>query len=52
MPNTNPGRLSRQVYADIVAYLLEANELPAGDSPLASDDDSLKLIRMPPRGER
>jgi S-disulfanyl-L-cysteine oxidoreductase SoxD len=46
MPMTNPGRLSRQVYADIVAYLLQANNLPAGATPLPSDDDALKKIRL------
>jgi S-disulfanyl-L-cysteine oxidoreductase SoxD len=48
MPMTNPGRLSRQVYADIVAYLLQANGLPAGATPLPSDDDGLKKVRIAP----
>jgi mono/diheme cytochrome c family protein len=49
MPMTNPGRLARPVYADIVAYLLQLNELPAGDEPLPGDDEALTRILMPPR---
>jgi S-disulfanyl-L-cysteine oxidoreductase SoxD len=49
MPNTNPGGLTRQQYADIVAHLLSENTLPAGDAPLPADDDALKKIRFAPR---
>jgi S-disulfanyl-L-cysteine oxidoreductase SoxD len=46
MPNDNPGRLSRQEYADIVAYMFKLNRLPAGDRPLPADDEGLKQVRI------
>lgn len=46
MPIDNPGRLSREQYADIVAYLFKLNRLPAGDRPLPADDDGLKQVRI------
>jgi mono/diheme cytochrome c family protein len=49
MPNTNPGALTRQQYADIVAHLLSENSLPAGQAPLPTGDDELKKIRFEPR---
>ena len=44
MPIDNPGRLSREQYADIVAYLFKLNGLPAGDRQLPTDDEGLKKI--------
>lgn len=49
MPNTNPGGLTRQQYADIVAHLLSENALPAGQVPLPETDDELRKIRFAPR---
>ena len=46
MPIDNPGRLSREQYADVVAYLFKLNRLPAGERPLPSDDDGLKQVRI------
>jgi cytochrome c5 len=46
MPVDNPGRLSREQYADIVAYLFKLNRLPPGDRPLPADDEGLKQIRI------
>jgi len=46
MPDDNPGRLSRQQYADIVAYLLQMNGMPAGSRPLSSDPRQLDQIRI------
>ena len=34
MPEESPGELSDQIYADILAYLLQANKFPAGDGQL------------------
>jgi len=48
MPNDKPGKLSRGQYADIVAYLLELNGFTAGKTPLPSDDEKLKQIKIPP----
>jgi hypothetical protein len=37
MPYDSPGRLSRQEYTDIVAYMLRLNRIPAGETELPSD---------------
>jgi mono/diheme cytochrome c family protein len=36
MPADKPGKLSRQTYLDIMAYLLKANGYPSGDSELTA----------------
>lgn len=41
MPYDDPWSLSRQQVTDVVTYILQLNELPAGDSELATDDDSI-----------
>jgi glycine/D-amino acid oxidase-like deaminating enzyme/mono/diheme cytochrome c family protein len=46
MPNDNPGRLSRRQYADIVAYLLQLNGMPAGPRLLSADAKQLEQIRI------
>ena len=46
MPIDNPGRLGREQYADIVAYVFKLNRLPTGERPLPADDDGLKQIRI------
>jgi mono/diheme cytochrome c family protein len=46
MPLDNPGRLSREQYVDIVAYLFKLNRLPPGDRPLPADDEGLKQVRI------
>jgi quinoprotein glucose dehydrogenase len=40
MPSDGPGRLSRQQSTDIAAYLLSANNFPAGDSDLVAEPDA------------
>jgi quinohemoprotein ethanol dehydrogenase len=42
MPQSNPGNLSEQEYIDIVAYLLKANDFPAGKEELKNSPQSLK----------
>ena len=37
MPSDGPGKLSRRLCTDIIAYLLNANGFPAGESELDSD---------------
>ena len=37
MPADNPGSLSTQQYADIIAYLMREVGFPAGDEPLSPD---------------
>ena len=44
MPENDPGSLARQEYADIVAFLLKKNGLPAGPVDLPSAADGLKQI--------
>lgn len=52
MPQAAPNSLSKEAYADIVAYLLSANKYPAGDTELAPDPKVLEQImidRKPPQ---
>ncbi len=46
MPADKPGRLSREVYADITAYMLSANQFPSGETELSPDTQVLKQIRI------
>ncbi len=49
MPNDDPGSLTREEYAAVVAYMLELNGAAAGPAPLPSDDEALGRIQMAPR---
>jgi len=53
MPQDDPGKLSRQQAADLVAYMLQAGRFPPGRAELGSDDAALKQIALaagqPPR---
>jgi mono/diheme cytochrome c family protein len=46
MPQNDPGRLSRQQNADVLAYMLSFNKFPAGKTELAHDTELLKQIRI------
>jgi len=46
MPFDSPGRLSADQYADIVAYMLKLNNVPAGNAELPSDDAGLTAISV------
>lgn len=46
MPQQKPGSLTRDVYADIVSYILQKNEFPAGSQPLGTDADLLDAIAL------
>lgn len=46
MPPNKVGTLSTQQLVDLLAYLLSANALPAGDVPLTDDTETLKQIRL------
>jgi quinoprotein glucose dehydrogenase len=46
MPKDSPGRLSRQEYADVIAYILGANLYPEGRQELKSDAETLQQIRI------
>jgi mono/diheme cytochrome c family protein len=46
MPADHPGALSRATNADILAYILKANKMPAGKNELPSDAEELKQIQF------
>jgi S-disulfanyl-L-cysteine oxidoreductase SoxD len=46
MPQNEPGTLSPQVIAELVAYILSANKMPSGDVALPSDVEALMDIRL------
>ena len=48
MPRNSPGSLSDQMYADIVTYVLQSNEIPAGPSELAPED--VNRVRLVSKG--
>ncbi len=49
MPLDGPGRLGRQGYVDVIAYIFRRNEFPTGELELASNTETLKQIRIEPR---
>ena len=44
MPPERPGSLPPQTYIDIVAFILQKNEFPAGTRELGADADSLHAV--------
>ena len=46
MPQNNPGSLSRQQYADILAFMLKVGDFPAGAMELSRQTELLKEIRF------
>ncbi len=46
MPQNKEGSLSPQRTAEIVAYILNANQMPAGTSALPTELDALNQIRL------
>ncbi len=46
MPTDDPGHLSSRQYADLTAYILSANGLPAGTAELANDATKLNDITI------
>jgi hypothetical protein len=38
MPPANPGSLSDETYANILAYILQVNDYPAGGTPFTTGD--------------
>ena len=44
MPQGAPASLSPRAYVDIVAYMLQANDYPSGDTELPTDEDALEAI--------
>jgi mono/diheme cytochrome c family protein len=46
MPDDDPGTLSAAESADVLAYILQVNKLPAGKEELPADEARLKLITL------
>lgn len=46
MPKANPGSLTDEEYAELVAYLMRINGMPTGSTPLAADSAALHRIRI------
>lgn len=46
MPLAKPKSLSRQINADILAYIFAVNRFPAGQDELPTNGESLKQIRV------
>lgn len=46
MPQNDPGILSADEYAAIVAYMLKINGLPAGKEPLPTDSAGLQRVKI------
>jgi mono/diheme cytochrome c family protein len=54
MPLDNPGGLTREQYAAVIAYLLQLNAYPTGDAELPAADEPLRALRFEakPAGNR
>jgi quinoprotein glucose dehydrogenase len=51
MPPERPGSLSAETYTDIVAFILQKNEFPAGGTELGVDSELLHFLITPrPQG--
>ena len=46
MPEDGPGRLTDQEYTDVVAYMLDSNNYPAGEAELPADKAALDEIMI------
>jgi S-disulfanyl-L-cysteine oxidoreductase SoxD len=46
MPADKPGTLTPQEVADVLAFVLQKNSLPAASAELATDADALKAIKF------
>jgi cytochrome c len=46
MPMNKPGKLTREVNADILAFMLAVNKFPAGNTELSHTTESLNQIRL------
>ena len=46
MPQDTPGKLGRETYAEILAYILKENDYPVGQKDLDTRSEFLKAIKM------
>jgi S-disulfanyl-L-cysteine oxidoreductase SoxD len=51
MPIDRPGTITPQQNADVIAYMLKANQYPAGDRELPNTVAPLKTIRIEPAAQ-
>ena len=51
MPDDNPGGLSDEEYARVIAYILKLNGFHPGTDSLSTDTTAMKLIRMKPAAQ-
>jgi mono/diheme cytochrome c family protein len=51
MPSNDPGSLSKEQYADVLAYILSVGKAPAGKTELKGETELLKLIRIEAKPE-
>ena len=49
MPPERPGSLPVQTYTDIVAFILQKNAFPAGETELAAESGETKILITPKR---
>jgi len=52
MPETAPGSLTDQTYADIVAYILLLTKYPAGGEDLAATPESMGSVPLGPDADK
>lgn len=50
MPWRNPNTLTRDQYAEVVAYIIRLNGFPSGSAPLPSADAGLREVYFPAEG--
>lgn len=50
MPDDRPGSLAPQLYADVIAYMLELNGYAAGRTELPPDEEALRSLSLAPPG--
>ena len=46
MPDDNPGSLTRDQYAEALAYILKQNGVPAGPSKIAPDSVAMSAVKL------
>jgi S-disulfanyl-L-cysteine oxidoreductase SoxD len=49
MPQQRPGSLSRQTNADILSFMLQVNQFPAGKKEMETQTEVLKTIKIAPK---
>jgi mono/diheme cytochrome c family protein len=52
MPKSDPGSLSPEEYAQVLAYVLKMNGMPAGSRELPADEAALRAIRLEAAGPK